>query len=260
MAQNDIAATTDSRFRHSLAKTILVSSVVGLFSVSITVVLASLSSENKAILDSAKFVFGSILPLLGAWVGTLLAFYFSKENFEAATKSVTALAQQIAGGDEKLKQIAVKDKMRPAKDVISWPVKEGEEEKSKLSDILQKFASLERIPMLNEKGCMVYLVYKNILNQYLCQMALDPAKLGTRVLANLTLKDVLDSDAKFKNLFKQSFGFVAETGTLADAKSKMEQIGKTFPCNDVFVTASGAPAEPIVGWVTDNTISENLKV
>jgi len=46
----------------------------------------------------------SVLPLLGVWVGTLLAYYFSKENFEAATKSVTEMAREI-GGMEKLRAI-----------------------------------------------------------------------------------------------------------------------------------------------------------
>ena len=33
-----------------------------------------------------QFVYSSLLPLVGTWVGIVLAFYFGKENYEAARK------------------------------------------------------------------------------------------------------------------------------------------------------------------------------
>ena len=52
------------------------------------------------------------MPLFGTWVGTILAFYFSKANFEAATKSVTKIAEtKIASIDEKLSATLVSEKM-----------------------------------------------------------------------------------------------------------------------------------------------------
>ena len=41
--------------------------------------------------DTTQLLLSSLLPLFGTWVGTLLAFYFSRENFKAAAESGTAL-------------------------------------------------------------------------------------------------------------------------------------------------------------------------
>ena len=70
----------------------------------------------------------------------------------------------------------------------------------------------------------------------------------------------MDSDSKLKDIFQKSFGHISEDATLADAKRAMETVAKTTPCNDVFVTKTGQMNEPIIGWVTDNTIAENMKV
>ena len=60
-----------------------------------------------------------------------------------------------------------------------------------------------------------------------------------------------------RDRFESSFGFVPSTATLADAKREMERIEK---CADVFVTQSGKKDEPVLGWITDNTIIENSRV
>ena len=46
-------------------------------------------ADNKE--PTARLVFTSVLPVLGTWVGTVLAFYFARENLEAATKSALDL-------------------------------------------------------------------------------------------------------------------------------------------------------------------------
>ena len=33
---------------------------------------------------TTQLLFSSLLPLFGSWVGTVLAYYFSKDNYEAA--------------------------------------------------------------------------------------------------------------------------------------------------------------------------------
>jgi hypothetical protein len=53
-----------------------------------------------------------ILPMIGTWVGTVLAFYFGKEQLEAATRSVTSIARELTP-DEKLRSIRGTDKMIP---------------------------------------------------------------------------------------------------------------------------------------------------
>lgn len=60
--------------------------------------------------DKAQEILTTVLPVIGTWVGTVLAFYFSKENLESATRSITAIVGQLTPSD-KLKQILAKDKV-----------------------------------------------------------------------------------------------------------------------------------------------------
>jgi F0F1-type ATP synthase membrane subunit a len=50
--------------------------------------------------DTAKYVFGAVLPLLGTWVGAVLAHYFQKENLAAANQSITDLAAKVVSTDK----------------------------------------------------------------------------------------------------------------------------------------------------------------
>src|SRR5271155_1830489 len=77
--------------RFWLAIGVTVISVVAVSSLAGLIIHNSKDQQDAA--RSAQNVLGSVLPLLGTWVGTILAYYFSKENFEAATKSVTEMAK-----------------------------------------------------------------------------------------------------------------------------------------------------------------------
>ena len=50
--------------------------------------------------------------------------------------------------------------------------------------------------------------------------------------------------------------WVAQNATLADAKDKMVS---TPDCQDVFVTASGANTEPVLGWITNADIANKAR-
>jgi len=40
-------------------------------------------------------MFNVIIPLLATWIGTVLAFYFGRENFEAASKQYKSIINQL---------------------------------------------------------------------------------------------------------------------------------------------------------------------
>jgi hypothetical protein len=228
-----------------------VAEIVALFSLlGITALSGIVLVRDKA---STTLVFTSVLPLLGSWMGTVLAFYFSRDNLAAATQSVRDLSQAVTGL-EKLKTIQVKDKMRPLKDIKYEQVEPADEGKKNLSDLMQK--GVERIPILNAQSVVRYLIYKNMIDKYLAQFAGKADTVGGKKVSELTLTDLL-SDAAMKKFFESSFAFVPLTATLADAKREMEAIDK---CGDVFVTNTGKKDEPILGWITDNAIIENSRV
>ncbi len=210
-------------------------------------IVASWAASDK---ETMKLVFSSVLPLFGAWIGTILAFYYGRENFEAGTRNVIKIAEAV--GLERLKEIPVTSKMIARKDMIVYdqPV-----DKIKLKEIINKLSERERLPILNDKMAIIYMIHKSAIDSYLAEKALlspPPTNLN-----DLTLKDLLEDDAKLKNLFEQSFGFVKASSTLADAKIEMEKIPK---CQDVFVTQSGDKAEPVIGWITNNLIQENARL
>jgi hypothetical protein len=65
--------------------------------------IANTDIARREFIDTAKYVFAAVLPVVAAWVGSVMAFYFGKENFRAATESVTQTARLLSS-QEKLGQ------------------------------------------------------------------------------------------------------------------------------------------------------------
>src|SRR5215469_480815 len=102
----------------ALAKTV-VRFTLGAIAVLCVVALAvGAWGKNPTAGEMTRYVFASIIPLLGSWMGTVLAYYFSRENLAAATQSVRDLTQAVTGMD-KLKATLVKDKMIPIAQIKS---------------------------------------------------------------------------------------------------------------------------------------------
>ncbi len=76
---------TDVKTRRQLAISLVVvgSSVVGVLGLGILVATA-IKGDHKEFSQAAQLVLTSILPLVGTWIVTVLAFYFAKENLEPA--------------------------------------------------------------------------------------------------------------------------------------------------------------------------------
>jgi hypothetical protein len=212
-------------------------------------ILAGLIINNSK--DQAQHVLSSVLPLLGTWVGTILAYYFSKENFEAATKSVTDLAKQISP-QEKLKSALAKDKMIPRSQMFSVTVPTAN---LKLVDILGSLEQQKkgnRIPVLGDTGEAKYIIHRSIIDKFLAASARG-GKTATEIAA-LTIADLLKDSATLKIV--QAFGRIKPDDTLADAMTMMNKIDD---CQDVFVTPTGGD-EAVLGWITNVIIQENAKV
>jgi len=224
---------------------------VTVISVAAVAVLASVSIYHSK--DAATNVLASVLPLLGTWVGTILAYYFSKENFEAATKSVTDLAKQITP-QEKLKSALGKDKMisRGQMFCVSLPAN-----RLKLSDMLKGLEEAKkgnRIPILGDKGEAKYVLHRSIIDKFISDLTRGGKQLAE--IAALTVEDLLNQDASMKKI-AQAFGIIKPNDTLADAMNTMSKIDN---CQDVFVTQSGAKEEAVLGWITNVIIQENARV
>ena len=71
----------DTSTRKWLAVGIVGASIIGI--VAISAIAIALAGGARA--ETARLVFSSVLPLLGTWVGTVLAFYFALESACSST-------------------------------------------------------------------------------------------------------------------------------------------------------------------------------
>lgn len=205
--------------------------------------------------DGAEKAFNALLPVLATWVGTVLAFYFSKDNFEAANRNVRDLVKLTL--DERLGKLGVSEEMMPIEKAKSVSIPEGGTERDILvSELRQMFDDrITRIPILSSDGRCLYVVHSSMVFKYMADH-LGRAPEGAEGagegagLADATLADFLADPGIKKRV--TSIAWVATSATLAEAKKAMESVAG---CQDVFVTQNGKHSEPVVGWLTNTRIS-----
>ncbi len=208
-----------------------------------------------------QYIIGVLLPLWGTWMGTILAFYFAKENLDAANKTVRYLTDKITSPDEKLKSVKVKDVM--IKNIISYKDDDSKIEETKVFDLL-KFMDdnktdedkvLSRLPIVNKSDVLKYIIHRGTFDSFLMsKIKTDP----TSDLTKLTIKDMKnDNDPSLKKIMsKDMLVFVSEQSSLRDAQMLLDKIES---CKDVFVTPNGTSEEKIIGWITDTLVSRVAK-
>jgi hypothetical protein len=242
MSNKSNAQPQESKYRWLLALIITIVSITGIGVVTALVVI--FATDKKV---ATQMVLTAVLPLLAAWVGTVLAYYYSSESLEAATRSVKALVTP----EEKLKAISVTEVMISLHEIIYFTYSDD----LKAQDILEKLKASgkgNRLPFLGDKKQPIYMLHKSAIDNALVERALA----GENV-AELTLKELFEKVSGLKELAQQSFGVIGEDATLADAQSEMRRIGN---CQDVFVTKNGRKDSSIVGWITNGIIEENSRV
>jgi hypothetical protein len=235
--------------RDYLAIGITISSIVGVVFLAIIVIVKSSTDVNN--------VLAAVLPLFGSWVGTVLAYYFSKDNFETANISLSNMVDKITPQD-KLQSTPVTDKMIAKSKIFYKNVTDVNQ--TKLIDILQKFNESNdvwsRLPILDDDGRLQYIVHRTLIDKFLVDKLWNPDPTAPKTVDQFTVEDLLQ-DPKFQKRSESNFGMVSQDSTLADVKDVMDSIPD---CKDVFVTQTGKPDEPILGWITNSIIIENAKV
>ena len=252
----------DSPFQESMGKQI--SGIVLWGSVIIGVIgivfaiyaLNSKSTNIDKAFSMLQFVFTALLPLWGTWIGTVLAYYYSKENFKAASDSVKQMVDKLTP-DKKLESVKAKDVMIAKDKLIYQTIAAGEDlSKFKLKEDCIDFVtakSIKRVIILDEKGCAKYAIHRDLISYFITNQTLA----GTAV-TDFTLKDMYDKGAQdIKDTIDNSVKFISEEANLLEAKGLME---KYKTCQDVFVTKTGDAADAVLGWITNVTISQNSVV
>jgi hypothetical protein len=250
-----------SDFTNALAYFVILLAFCGILGLSCAV----LHAKND--LETAKYVFAAVLPLLGTWVGTVLAHYFQKENLNAATQSITTLVSKVAG-NEKLQSIPVKNVMiRPERiDTLPDKLLDHDDKDIKLSELithLREGIKRDRLPIFKDNkkiGPAARVLHRSIVEKFVSQESLKPTP--PKPVADLTLADLMADP--LGAVVRGSFALVKSEATLGDAKNEMDKasagLGGVGSCYDVFVTDTGKPDEVVIGWITNDIINENAKV
>jgi hypothetical protein len=197
-------------------------------------------------------VFNALLPLLGTWVGTVLAYYFSSKNFEAASQSVERMVTLTT--EQKLAQIFVDKEMIPAARIVVAQIPAGKAAKDvPLKDLRSRLGGkITRIPIVDANGIVQYILHQSGLFKFIADKAL--AGTAASDIDKLTLQDLVD-DAELKN-WVGNIVFVSEQASVGAAKQAMEaQPG----CQDLVVTKTGSKTEPMLGWMTNTDIGRLSK-
>jgi hypothetical protein len=241
MARKLQKLVSDEGLRPRLALIIVSLSIVGMAIVSFLVIIFASDADRP---EMARLVFASILPLLGTWVGTVLAFYFARENLEAATNSTIQLARRIEP-DTPVAQIMIK-----RADIVSFDLAaNADPEQVALHELQQKMtaAGKHRIPILNASGAVVYVVHDSLIARYAASLGKDPADPNAFTEAVGDLRQ----NAEYKKAV-EAIAVVGPAAVVTDARSAMRAIDG---CNDVFVTTAGQRMDPVVGWLTNTDLA-----
>jgi hypothetical protein len=249
---------------------------IAVFSIALLIAIAaeSIYTIGKAggnfdqTIAALNSLYSTFLPLIGTWMGAVIAFYFGKENFEAANKNVQDMIQKIITSEDKLKSIKVSDpnvmitidNIFDNKDIRTKADKDIMIEK----DILNFFdtnVKFERLPIMNDVNAIRYVIHKSLISDFALSF-----KRGKITIPNLT-NDQLDkvtldnlinnTTEEYKLSVTKSAAFVSRTSSLLEVQN---MINNFKYCQDVFVTENGSPDKPIIGWITNNKVTELGKV
>ena len=200
---------------------------------------------------TSQLVFNALLPLLGTWVGTVLAYYFSRKNFESASQSVERMVTLTT--EQKLGQIFVEKEMLRPGQITLYQIPADKTPKDVLLKDLRSIlgGKITRIPIVDANNVILYIVHQSGLFKFLADQALG-GKAAT--IDNLTLQDLVD-DAELKN-WVANIVYISGQASVAEAKNKMEQ---QPGCQDLIVTNTGSKTEPMLGWMTNVDIGRLSK-
>jgi hypothetical protein len=195
--------------------------------------------------DISKYVLGVLLPVIGAWVGTVLAFYFGQVNFEAASRSAANLVRQLSPR-EKLQAETAGHAMMKINDVTTFKIPADKTEaditiRQLIDDGFEKDKSQprQRLPILDAQGRGKYVLHRSTIDAFVAPIKRPPDVQES----TLTLKNLIE-DPKINN----SFMPLAPDATLADAKDLLD---KNPQCLDILVTQDGTKNGIVVGWITN---------
>ena len=204
-------------------------------------------------------VFNVLAPLFGTWVGTILTFYFTRENFKEANEAVNRIVDRLTP-EQRLAQTPVRQAMKPRSSIKARQLKDGEDENTILISDLTALVGegYSRVLIFTPRDTIKYVIHESTLNRFIADRSrLAEAGQAPAGSSSATLLELLSHQAGDQTIGEivKRFVFVKEDATLADARAAMLAVKG---CEDVFVTKNGKSDEPVLGWLTNSDITRDL--
>ena len=237
--------------RADLAKMIIRWSLVlilifGIGTIGIAIWLRPPAKENSAI-DVALGILNSLLPILSAWVGAVLAYYFVNKATEEANRTTLAAIRRRNFSDAVRAQ-PITRAMRNFDEIDCLELSIlGETQKisTQMGALVELLSRRTRAPLFvwdakKRQFVLRYVLHQSTVYEFLYRTRPDDLK-------KITIQDLLD-DPSTRMRWDMTLAHPSQRSTLADAKAAMDANPRI---QDVVVTLDGNPGSAFVGWLTN---------
>jgi hypothetical protein len=194
-------------------------------------------------------VFGSVLPILATWVGTVIAFYFTNESYRQAAEATAAATASLRPSGPK-----VTERMIPYDKIGKIEVDRQAARAVRIVDIeaLMKEPVTRLVLFDATTRSPIFVIRRKLYpSEWLDadgKLAVDADE--APVVGDVTVQDYLNGNGGANANDAALFGFVAPGATLEEARLVMREIHGA----DVFVTLTGQKTEQALGWLTDDLL------
>ncbi|MBX9699834.1 MAG: hypothetical protein K2X74_10365 [Acetobacteraceae bacterium] len=190
----------------------------------------------------------TILPVVGTWVGAVIAFYFGNSQLRTANDAVVSLTAGVRGGTSRrrlleLAQFKKKDEIRNTLESLDDKGDAACDISTMLADP-QKLR--ERVLVRTPAWAIRYVIPREVFTNL---KAASPA--------NPTLKTLLDAVDKQSGKPNRELYTAAATSTFVPADATLADARRALDgtrLKNIFVTANGQRDEAILGWIPDTDL------
>ncbi|MBX7045659.1 MAG: hypothetical protein K1X86_07455 [Ignavibacteria bacterium] len=259
-----MALTDNNDFKNNLAAKICLLVIWGTIVIAVIcvglIIFAATTFNDK--FEVVKYLCTTLLPLWGTWIGTVLAYYFSKENFEAATKGINSIIKQVSAR-ESLKSFSVENEMIPLSKITRFQRESGTNKIDETISVKEIFDFINkqnatgniigRVPFIKEDDTLLYIIHISTLEKF--KLAKLDSKVSSSDIDKITLLQMKDEPI-VKKYFENGAKFASKNTNLSD----IQDIFEKYPgsCEDVFITEDGQSSGKIIGWITNDIVLSKL--
>ena len=259
-AANPVQVVEEPQTRNWLAFMVFFVAAGGILAASIIAIVSTNDFKDKI------QIFNIIVPVFSTWVGTILAYYFAKDNLDSANRNVQQLLTRLTP-EQRLQQTQASSVMTSRADIKGVTLPDpGGEASILVSDLVTLGEGVSRIPIFLPNGSVKYVLHSSVLQLFLgkdlkagaANVVATQQNQAAMTLEQLLTKEVDQNGAKATiGQMAKRFAVVKTDANLADARSAMLAV---TGARDVFVTSEGKAADPVVGWLTDTIITREINV